>query len=58
MLDQTTAIDAGVYVFTLTQDGEQRQVEARYTFVYELRGNTWLIVNHHSSGMPEQITTE
>lgn len=53
VLDQTTAIDTGVYVFTLTQDGEQREVEARYTFVYELRGGTWLIVNHHSSAMPE-----
>lgn len=53
VLDRTTAIDTGVYVFTLTQNGKQRQVEARYTFVYELRGGKWLIVNHHSSAMPE-----
>lgn len=57
VLDPATAIDTGVYVFTLTQDGEQRQVEARYTFVYELRDGRWLIVNHHSSAMPEQTTT-
>lgn len=57
VLGPDTAIDTGVYVFTLTQDGEQRQVEARYTFVYELRAGKWLIVNHHSSAMPEQTTT-
>jgi uncharacterized protein (TIGR02246 family) len=53
VLDRTSAIDTGVYVFTLTQNGKQRQVEARYNFVYELRGGKWLIVNHHSSAMPE-----
>lgn len=57
LLDLTTAIDTGVYVFTLTQDGKQQQVEARYTFVYELRRGKWLIVNHHSSAMPEQTAT-
>jgi uncharacterized protein (TIGR02246 family) len=57
VLDRTTAIDTGVYVFTLTENGVQREVEARYTFVYELRGGKWLIVNHHSSAMPEQTST-
>jgi uncharacterized protein (TIGR02246 family) len=57
VLDRTTAIDAGVYVFTLTENGKQRKVEARYTFVYELRGGKWLIVNHHSSAMPETTVT-
>ena len=57
VLDRTTALDTGVYVFTLVEDGKQRQVEARYTFVYELRGGKWLIVNHHSSAMPEKTTT-
>jgi uncharacterized protein (TIGR02246 family) len=57
LLDRTTAIDTGVYVFTLVDDGKQRQVEARYTFVYELRGGKWLIENHHSSAMPEKTTT-
>lgn len=57
VLDQTTAIDTGVYVFTLTENGKQRKVEARYTFVYELHRGKWLIVNHHSSAMPEKTTT-
>lgn len=53
ILDDNTVIDAGTYVFTLTQDGKQRRVHARYTYVYEQRDGRWLIVNHHSSVMPE-----
>ncbi|PZG01766.1 DUF4440 domain-containing protein [Micromonospora deserti] len=51
ILDENTAIDTGVYVFTLAASGQQ--VEARYTYVYELRDGKWMIVNHHSSAMPE-----
>lgn len=54
VLDADTAINTGVYRFTLTQDGVQQQVVARYTFVYELISGKWLIVNHHSSAMPEK----
>ncbi|MBP2326021.1 uncharacterized protein (TIGR02246 family) [Kibdelosporangium banguiense] len=54
VLDPDTAINTGVYRFTLTQNGVQQQVEARYTYVYELRDGKWLIINHHSSAMPEK----
>lgn len=54
VLDTDTAINTGVYRFALTQNGTPQQVEARYTFVYELRDGKWLIVNHHSSAMPEK----
>jgi uncharacterized protein (TIGR02246 family) len=54
VLGPTAAIDAGTYRFTLTTaDGQQSTVDARYTFVYEKVGDQWLIVNHHSSAMPE-----
>lgn len=54
VLDRNTAVDAGTYVFTLTdpETGEVRDVEARYTYVYEKIDGDWLIVNHHSSAMP------
>ncbi|WP_207922682.1 SgcJ/EcaC family oxidoreductase [Micromonospora sp. KC606] len=55
ILDKNTAIDTGVYVFTLAATGQQ--VEARYTYVYELRDGRWLIVNHHSSAMPESTNS-
>ncbi|MPY64569.1 SgcJ/EcaC family oxidoreductase [Streptomyces spongiae] len=55
ILDRNSAIDTGVYEFTLTdpKTGQKRVVEARYTYEYEKRGGNWLIVNHHSSAMPE-----
>ncbi|MGW3284019.1 SgcJ/EcaC family oxidoreductase [Streptomyces sp. NPDC001002] len=55
VLDSNSAIDAGAYDITLTdpKTGDKRVVEARYTYEYEKRGGTWLIVNHHSSVMPE-----
>ncbi|MFE9602639.1 SgcJ/EcaC family oxidoreductase [Streptomyces hokutonensis] len=55
VLDSNSAIDTGIYEFTLTapDTGAKRVVEARYTYEYEKRGGKWLIVNHHSSAMPE-----
>ncbi|MBE8522120.1 SgcJ/EcaC family oxidoreductase [Amycolatopsis sp. H6(2020)] len=53
VLDADTAINTGVYEFALTKDGKAERVRARYTYVYELREGKWLIVNHHSSAMPE-----
>lgn len=49
-----TAIDSGVYTFTLQPPGAAKtKVQARYTFVYQWFGDRWLIVEHHSSRMPE-----
>jgi uncharacterized protein (TIGR02246 family) len=55
ILDDNSAIDAGTYYFILTdpKTGEKKRVDARYTYEYEKRGGKWLIVNHHSSMMPE-----
>jgi uncharacterized protein (TIGR02246 family) len=54
VLDDGIAKDVGVYTFALTgDDGTVEQVQARYSFVYELVDGEWLITHHHSSAMPE-----
>lgn len=56
VLDSNTVIDAGTYEFALTdhETGQKSTVKARYTYAYEKQPNgNWLIVNHHSSKMPE-----
>jgi uncharacterized protein (TIGR02246 family) len=47
------AINSGTYTFTLTKDGKRVEVPARFTFVYQKQGKDWLIIEHHSSAMPE-----
>lgn len=44
------AINSGVYTFTF-KDGAS--IQARFTFVYRWNGQRWMIVEHHSSAMPE-----
>lgn len=44
------AINSGVYTFTFKDDAS---VQARFTFVYRWNGQRWMIVEHHSSAMPE-----
>ena len=44
------AINSGLYTFTF-KDGAA--VQARFTFVYRWNGNRWMIIEHHSSKMPE-----
>ena len=45
------AVDSGIYTFTFGKTGQK--VQARYSFTYQKQGDQWLIVSHHSSGMPE-----
>lgn len=47
------AQDAGVYQFTMGDDGSK--VLARYSFVYVHEDGDWKISHHHSSVMPEAI---
>lgn len=44
------AINSGVYTFTF-KDGSA--VQARFTYVYRWNGQNWMIIEHHSSAMPE-----
>lgn len=48
------AVDSGLYTFTYRATG--KKVQARYTFTYHWDGREWLIVSHHSSGMPEPMS--
>ena len=44
------SINSGVYTFTF-KDGAS--VQARFTYVYRWSGQRWMIIEHHSSAMPE-----
>ncbi len=48
------AINTGLYTFEYLDDqGKKIDVPARFTFVYEKINGKWLIINHHSSYLPE-----
>jgi uncharacterized protein (TIGR02246 family) len=47
------AINSGLYTFSLTQDGQTTDVGARFTYVYQKQADGWLIIEHHSSVLPE-----
>lgn len=51
-----TAINSGIYRFDFIENGEQKSIVARYTFVLEYKEATgqWLIINHHSSLLPQK----
>lgn len=50
IFSDSLAMNSGVYTFTF-KDGAS--VQARFTYVYRWNGEKWLIVEHHSSAMPE-----
>jgi uncharacterized protein (TIGR02246 family) len=48
------AIASGAYTFSDVKDGVASNVRpSRYTFVFRKFGDSWLIVDHHSSRVPE-----
>jgi uncharacterized protein (TIGR02246 family) len=48
------AIVSGAYTFSDVRDGVASNVrKARFTFVFRRDGDRWLIVDHHSSRVPE-----
>lgn len=46
------AVNTGKYTLSYTQEGEEVIVPARFSFVYQLQGKKWMIVDHHSSAIP------
>ena len=47
------AISSGRYTFSFVKDGEQLTMPSRFSLVYTLRDGKWLIVEHHSSIIPD-----
>jgi len=50
-----TAISSGLYTFSLVKAGQKLVIPARYSFTYVKKNGRWLIVEHHSSVLPEDI---
>jgi hypothetical protein len=48
------AIISGAYTFADVKDGERSNIRpARYSIVFQRLDGAWLIVDHHSSRVPE-----
>ena len=47
------ALNSGVYSLVLQADADQKQIQARFTFVYRRTDDGWIIIDHHSSLIPE-----
>ena len=48
-----TAICSGTYTFSWEQEGIKKAVKARFSFTCVNTSTRWLIVDHHSSVLPE-----
>jgi uncharacterized protein (TIGR02246 family) len=48
-----TAVNTGYYTFSYEKDGQATTLPARYSFTLVNRDGSWLIVDHHSSAMPQ-----
>ena len=48
-----TAVNTGYYTFSYEKDGRTMTLPARYSFTLVERDGNWLIVDHHSSAMPQ-----
>jgi hypothetical protein len=54
VLGPTLAAHYGIYTFTLINaDKTTKTVGARFSFTYRKEGGRWLIIEHHSSALPE-----
>lgn len=48
-----TAVNTGYYTFSYEKGGKIQTLPARYSFTLVKRDDEWLIVDHHSSAMPQ-----
>ncbi len=47
------AINTGYYNFSWIENNKTIDIPSRYTFVYKFQDGKWLILDHHSSVIPE-----
>lgn len=47
------ALNSGDYTFNYEKEGKMVDLPARYSFALAKRDGKWLIVDHHSSGLPK-----
>jgi hypothetical protein len=45
-------LHCGVYRFTLTMQGTEQDVDARFSMLWKKTGGEWKILHHHSSRIP------
>ncbi|NBX02566.1 MAG: SgcJ/EcaC family oxidoreductase [Alphaproteobacteria bacterium] len=53
LLDEDNAVVSGLYTFRFEEAGKTVEIPARYSFVYEKENGQWMIVEHHSSKVPQ-----
>ena len=56
MIDASTAMHTGSYVFRFTQHHEEMKLPARFSFIAQQKDGRWMILHHHSSQFPETNT--
>jgi hypothetical protein len=55
VLSDVAVVCTGLWEFTFMRDGKPVVNSARFTMVLVKRGSDWMIVNHHSSGLPKPL---
>jgi uncharacterized protein (TIGR02246 family) len=53
LLDEDDAVVSGIYTFSFEEAGKTVEIPARFSFVYEKEHGKWMIVEHHSSKVPQ-----
>ena len=53
LLDDDNAVVSGLYTFRFEEAGKTVEIPARYSFVYAKENGQWMIVEHHSSKVPQ-----
>lgn len=51
------AINNGLYKISCIRNGKFMEIAARYNFIYIFENNNWLIIDQHSSFIPERIVS-